>query len=64
MKKLKIYYIVALPLLLVALFWLFTQAFHLLTAASDIMVIAGAVLMRVALLIIFKLCIFAFNKIV
>lgn len=49
-------------LVIIVLFWLFTQAFHLLSAPSDLSVLCGVLLISTCLLIIVKLFIYAFKK--
>lgn len=50
-------------LVIMVLFWLFTQAFHLLSAPSDLSVLYGVLLLSTCLLIIVKLVLYALKKI-
>lgn len=55
MPNRKIYAIAAIPLGIALLFWLFTFAFDLISAASDTLVILGLLLASAGLFILLKL---------
>jgi len=63
MKKTKVYVIAVAILAIAVLFWLFTEAFHLLSAKSDIAVWAGVLILCACFAIIIKLSITALKKI-
>ena len=62
MKNVKIYVFAVILIVVVVLFWVLTEAFHLLTAPSDLSVLGGVLLMCAAILVIIKLSIFAIKK--
>jgi len=62
MKNRKIYYLAAVPLVLLCLFFLFTEAFHLLRAPSDLSVLGGVLLLALSLFILINLFIFVAKK--
>ena len=60
MKK---YYLLALmPVVLAAYFWLFSTAFGLLSAASDLSVVGGVALIAVCIFTIIKLVFYVRRK--
>ena len=62
MKYSKFYYIAGIPIVLLCLFFIFTEAFHLLSAPSDVSVFFGALLLAISLFILIKLFIFVAKK--
>lgn len=62
MKNNKILYIALIPVAVLVLFFLFSEAFHLLTAPSDLSVLGGVLLLVLALFILIKLFIFTAKK--
>jgi hypothetical protein len=63
MKNFKNWHIALVPITILLLLWLFTQAFHLLSAPSDSLVVAGAALLGLNLFIIISLILFIRKKI-
>lgn len=62
MKNEKILAVAAIPAIIAIILFVFTQAFHMLTAPSDISVIGGVLLLCVSFFVVVKLSIFAFKK--
>ncbi|MBD3581326.1 hypothetical protein [Flavobacterium selenitireducens] len=55
MTNKKIYAVVAVPLVVAFLFWLFTEAFNLISAPSDTSLLIGILLASAGLFILLKL---------
>lgn len=62
MKNDKLTAIGALLLVVAIFLFIFTKAFHLISAPSDISVLLGVLLLCAAMLTIIKLSIYAFKK--
>lgn len=62
MLNTKIGALAAVLLAAVALFFIITEAFHLLTAPSDLSVVGGVLLLCASFLVIVRLTVFAIKK--
>ncbi|MCR5862416.1 hypothetical protein LRS05_09765 [Flavobacterium sp. J372] len=62
MRNDKLTAIGALLLAAAIFFFIFTEAFHLISAPSDISVLLGVLLLCAAILVVFKLIVYAFKK--
>lgn len=60
--KNKIFYIALIPVIVILIFWLTTQAFHLISAPSDAAVISGIILLVATFIIIISLLTFIRRK--
>lgn len=58
----KYYFLALLPLVLLAYLWLFSEAFALLSAASNISVVLGVLLIALCVLSIIKLVFYVKGK--
>lgn len=62
MKKEQLLALLAILAVAVILFFVFTEAFHLLSAPSDLSVAGGVTLLCISFLVIVKLSVFAIKK--
>lgn len=62
MRTQKIFILAAIPLIVLGLLWITTQAFHMLSAKSDVMVLGGVVLLFATVFLTLKLLFFIRKK--
>ena len=58
----KYYWLALIPVLLLVYFWLFSKAFTLISAPSDLSVVAGVVLLAACIFTILKLIFYVGRK--